>query len=257
MAFSFEHKSYVAYFDLLGFANLVKSNVESAFRSLEDLWSSKEKAEKKLLSLYKNAKTNLYIALDFGRVKSYFFSDTILFYTHTDDFDDLISILGSSALLIAEAFYKGLPLRGGISHGDFFMDERRRIFCGIPMIQAYQISEESQWMGVVVADSVAMRYNDDPRIKRSGEGPPMLVKWNVNCKNEEDRKRWVINWITIPVLKSEVEIPMSMDNFYHVFKPCSVYDFEALSDYEKRKYRNTLDFVNSMICKYNKYIKRS
>ena len=91
------------------------------------------------------------------------FSDSIL-VSLPIELDDGIPLWGTKVVAFVEVcsfllrrmFDVGLPLRGGISFGEFFIHDT--FFSGRPIIDAYQHSESLQLSGCILAPSAAQLY---------------------------------------------------------------------------------------------------
>ena len=45
--------------------------------------------------------------------------------------DDFVAIMAKSMNLFILSLINGIPLRGGVSHGEIYVDEERKIFHGV------------------------------------------------------------------------------------------------------------------------------
>ena len=90
--------------------------------------------------------------------KSLVFSDTIILYQALSrsmtDFGP--TFLAKACVLLRLAFERGLPLRGAISFGEFFVHERA--FLGMPIIDAYEAEKQQQWSGIALTLSAQREY---------------------------------------------------------------------------------------------------
>ena len=61
-----------------------------------------------------------------------------------------------------------IPLKGAIAYGDIVVDEEQNLFCGQPIIDAYLLEEDLQYMGVVFHHTFEDAYFklSDTQIKR-------------------------------------------------------------------------------------------
>ena len=143
--------SFVAYFDVLGMTALIRSDIEKAWRELNRLWSEHRTGRTYSVAVRSQ---NLKIS---GRVKSFTFSDSVLLYTDYDDDDDAWAICMLGGQLFYDAFNAGIPLRGGIAHGEFRSSSERSIFTGPALLDAYQLGEGAEWVGPGDLDLVALK----------------------------------------------------------------------------------------------------
>lgn len=227
---------YVAHFDMLGFKSAIARNTDEAWGALSDLRSAMDKI---LRSVIKDISSGQIIA---DRIRAFIFSDSILVFTLSDQSEDLKAILILTSQLFSKSLASCVPLRGGISVGRFLFNPDLSLFCGAPFVEAYQISERAQWSGIVVSNSVAENYFNEPA-KQMSEGHPILVEWDVPVKSTDNLKQWVINWPQIFKNSFKKPAPMTSEEFYQAFE--SLFGpYKDLREDVKIKYDNTVKFIN-------------
>ncbi|PIS26298.1 MAG: hypothetical protein COT45_00970 [bacterium (Candidatus Stahlbacteria) CG08_land_8_20_14_0_20_40_26] len=231
-----KYKRYVAHFDMLGFKNATLRNPDEAWKALSSLRACMDR----VLELHiKVLSTNEIIS---NRIKAYIFSDSILIFTLRDEPKDLISMLVLTSQIFADSLHACIPLRGGISYGDFFFNLDLHLFCGTPFVKAYEIGEMVQWSGIVVDKAVAEHYQKNPFPK--SRGSPIIIQWDVPVKPYGKKKFWVVNWSVIFRRNFKKELPISVQDYYEAFK--SLFGpYENLPADVKAKYENTVNFINS------------
>lgn len=230
-------KRYVAHFDMLGFKSATLRNPVKAWGALSDLRACMDK----MLNSYIQVLSPNEIILD--RIKAFIFSDSILIFTLRNEPKDLISLLVLTSQFFADSLHVCIPLRGGISYGDFFFNLELNLFCGIPFVKAHQISEIAQWSGIIVDDSIAEYYH-----KELGHltfyNKSNIIEWDVPIKPHGKKKQWVVNWPVVFKSNFKREPPISVQDYYEVFK--SLFGpYQDLPNEVKIKYENTVDFINS------------
>lgn len=231
-----DQNRYVAHFDMLGFKTAIDRNLDEAWGALRDLRASMDKI---LRMAIEDTITNQVIA---DRIRAYIFSDSILIFTLSDRSEDLKAILILSSHLFSESLASCVPLRGGISHGKFLFNIDLHLFCGKPFVQAYKIAERAQWAGIVVSDSVAKSYFDDPS-RLMSQGCPILVKWEVPIKPTGKHEHWVVNWPHIFKNSFSKSIPITAEEFYRAFE--SLFGpYDDLREDARIKHENTVEFIN-------------
>ena len=227
---------YVAHFDMLGFKSAIARNFDEAWGALRDLRASMDK----ILGMAIGSMSTDKVIAD--RIRAFIFSDSILIFTLSNKPEDLKAILILSSELFSGSLASCVPLRGGISLGKFYFDLEKHLFCGVPFVQAYEIAERAQWSGIVVHDSVAKNYFDDPSKPMSGEAH-VLVQWDVPVKPSGQKKHWVINWPHIYKHSFNKPAPITTEDFYQAFESFFG-SYEELKLDAKIKYENTVKFVN-------------
>jgi len=231
-----KNKRYVAHFDMLGFKSATLRNPDEAWGALCDLRDCMDR----MLELHIAVLSPKEIILD--RIKAYIFSDSILIFTLRDEPKDLISMLILTSQFFADSLHFCVPLRGGISYGDFFFNLNLDLFCGIPFVKAYEIGERAQWSGIVVDDDVAEHYHKNLNLT-SGK-VPIIIQWDVPIKQNRKEKSWVVNWPVIFSHNFNKKPPISVQDYYKAFEKLFG-PYASLPADVKAKYENTIDFVNS------------
>ena len=222
---------FVAHFDMLGMRALAKRNPDLAWQTLIDLsWARDERMH---LGIERRNSGNLIS----DRVHSFIFSDTLIAFSLGNEQDDVLALLILTTEVFTRALYYGIPLRGGISHGRFNFDIGLNLFSGPALVDAYELGELSQWLGVVVDDYTA-------EVAKSTPIHEHIVRWNVPVKNKRPVERNVVNWVKTQRGNYRGPIPLTIDAFYSpmakLFGP-----LEELGQTIRMKYENTVEFFNA------------
>ncbi len=132
-------KRYVAFLDILGFKDFVLRNnirvVHSRLKKLYELRPDDDESE--------------YESEFSSRIRFTIFSDSIFIFSKDDDFGSLRLFLIYVKKVIRMALRKEIPLKGAIAYGNIVVDDEHNLFCGQPIIDAYLLEEDLQYMGVV------------------------------------------------------------------------------------------------------------
>lgn len=224
----------VAHFDVLGFSKLVENDSKKAWDILNQLHTLLSRVPQQHCTV---ASTNQTII---SRCKTVFFSDTLIIYTEQDDFEDMFSVFMSTTNLFFQSMVLfGIPLRGAISHGDFFVDTSKNIYMGLPLVNAYKTGEEAQWLGFVVEDDV---YEIISKKMPDLKYDQYFVEWDVPLKDEDAKKRVVVNWPYI--FRNSIPSIESARGFYEQFKFNKLFgDYEDLDKNVQHIYENTHMFL--------------
>ena len=132
-------KRYVAFLDILGFKDFVlRHSIDEVYERLQILNALRpEEGEQE----------------DDPDVEKYLkftiFSDSIFIFTKDDSFPNLRRFLSYVKKVMRLALRKEIPLKGAIAYGDIVVDDEVNLFCGQPIIDAYLLEEDLQYMGVV------------------------------------------------------------------------------------------------------------
>ena len=228
---------YVAHFDMLGMKAAVLKDQEEAWRALRDLNAAKERIYEISIEVVSTG----HIIRE--RVKTFIFSDTIIIFTLSDEPEDLYSILILSSELFSNSLHRCVPLRGGIAHGNFFVNLDRGLFLGAPLVKAYQIGEEAQWAGITVDEYVFQKSKTIPL--KAGDNTHPIIEWDIPLKDNKVKRGYVLNWPKI-FKNNFITTPVPLANFYAPFE--SLFGpYDALRDDVKVKYSNTVQFINSQL----------
>lgn len=145
------------------------------------------------------------------KIKWIIFSDSILVsmpFEHDGDTDHLLQHYAAFATVCASllnrSFTAGFPLRGAISVGEFFIEDR--CFAGRPIISAYALAQELELSGCVLDDEAsALISNIRREIVRSGDEnlrtilDQTTILYLVPMKNKSDLRHRMINWVNLDV----------------------------------------------------------
>lgn len=146
-------EGFFGFFDILGYSKLNENN---------DIDTLIEIFNNFILNIDEKAITLNYADKDqkysMGKVKTLVFSDTIILY---QEMPELLREIGpsfilKSCLLLRLAFEAGIPLRGAISYGKYYVHDR--CFLGTPIIEAHEDEKAQIWSGAVLCKSAEEKY---------------------------------------------------------------------------------------------------
>ncbi len=170
-------------FDILGYRALIKNNIDYVIglydRSLYGIHNL-------ALALGNNHTTDLEPSV---QVKPLVFSDTFIYFqefifneTNFQKYQRTLAFIVYSCYLLRLAFDQGIPLRGAISFGEYYVDEKNICLLGAPVVEAYDEGRNQQWSGAVLCDSAFNIINpllNDKELKDLF----LQIKTNDECKN--------------------------------------------------------------------------
>lgn len=226
---------YVAHLDMLGMTEAIRCNANEAWGALSDLRLSENNIDANYK--IKLPASNLFAD---NRVYKRRFSDTIILFTLDNKVEDLYAILFKSVLLFLEALKKCIPLRGGISYGEFFINFELDMFLGKALVDAHHLGETAQWLGIVIDDVIYQNRNLIP----DHQNQPFMVRWDLPIKNEKEIRKEIKSVLNWPALfMPTVALPISVEDFYKPFE--SLFgNFNKLHGNVQGKYVNTTNFIN-------------
>lgn len=143
---------FVAFFDIMGFKDLVDRNSHSAILSkltkLKIALNELETADKI---------PELTDKLEIGITRSITFSDSIVIFSESDTAKDANKILVDSTWLIDTAIGLGLGIKGALSHGEVTVDFEKAIFFGRPIIDAYLLHDQLYLYSTIIDNNFERR----------------------------------------------------------------------------------------------------
>ena len=115
------------------------------------------------------------------------------------------AFLNVCAFLLRQMFDVGLPLRGGVSYGEFFVE--RTYFSGSPIIDAYQHSESLNLSPCVLAPSAERLYGQmkqhasDAGYEESVKSmlDQLCVRYLAPKKKDRVESCLLVNWVNLPM----------------------------------------------------------
>lgn len=206
-------KGLVAFFDILGYSAFMKNNkVEDAALKINDIINELENFNMNdFLERFKIRDRIVDISKE---IKYVMISDSILITLNCDknntDSYRLYSVVFSiyCALLFKKLFIFGLPLRGCIEYGEYYIQDYT--FAGQPIIEAYSNSEKLNLASCEISESVLEKSSIDPLNSlfvpyliptKNGDKQSILLNFLIKLHDEDeysldalsDPKQFVVN----------------------------------------------------------------
>ena len=145
---------FVGFIDLMGFKDYVARNShQTIYKELKKVFTEFKKD-----SLEEHYYSDGY--------KFYIFSDSIIFFTESEEIKDMQEFLRLMRILTERLLNETLPFRGGIAYGKMTVDAENSIFFGQPLIDAFLLSEELLFYGVAVHHTAEKQIRKDPDFKK-------------------------------------------------------------------------------------------
>lgn len=132
---------FVAYFDILGFKDYVFSN-------------STDEVHKMLVDLNKILPNDKDEKIDESSILCTTFSDSIFIFTKSDSIAEFRNFIQFIRRFMRNSIRRNIPLKASIAYGEIVVYKDRKIFCGKPIVNAFLLQEDLQYMGIVVHHSV-------------------------------------------------------------------------------------------------------
>lgn len=147
---------FVAFLDLLGFKDKVmRKSHDEIYNELSKISSYKKKLEESI-------KAEI-ITRNFNDIDIYIvsFSDSIVLFSKNDSLDNFKFFTIALKSLFSKAIKNKIALKGGIAHGTISVNKSEQIYFGQPIIDAYLIEEDVNYLGIVCHNSIDIFLNEN------------------------------------------------------------------------------------------------
>jgi hypothetical protein len=161
----------IGFFDILGYQEFLDANPaepaaeNAAQKVLDALLRLDEEMSQKVLKLF-GPDVSEDVAEMVNAIKLFVFSDTVLLTLDLSKVDPQrqgfywLTFLMQCSSLWMRMFEFGLPLRGAITKGPYLV--QKACFAGKPIVEAYQLANDLNCAGVVIAGSVIESFKHIP-----------------------------------------------------------------------------------------------
>lgn len=147
---------FVAFFDILGFKELVMRNShKNIYETLYKIAQERHKLEN--MSNEHDFDLEDFIDSDIYIVN---FSDSIIIFSKNDDINNFNYFNFIVTYLFSYIIDLGLPVKAGIAHGEISVNKEAQIYFGQPIIDAYLIEEDVNYLGIVAHHSIDNYHKD-------------------------------------------------------------------------------------------------
>jgi hypothetical protein len=222
----YNDKRFVAFLDILGFRDLVMRNTH-------------EDVNNKMLKISYYLEQFNYTESDKAISKKYndagiysgSFSDSIFIFSKNDTKEnfDLFTILTS--LLFSKSFKNEIPMTGAIAYGQITVIKSKQIYFGQPIIDAYLLHEEVDYLGIVAHNTIdEYLKNNNPETKdryfeiktplKCGKITHLNLDWfgNIQNGNGEDIQSSVSETLNCLMKKTSGRSRRYYDNTVYAFE---------------------------------------
>ena len=141
---SCDRKRWVAYFDLLGTKELIRTN-----RIFEVFVAYAQAIEHVSRERHQT-----------DTVQHAWFSDTFLMYSDDDSASGFTVMDHVARWFIQHLVTRKIPVRGAISSNDFYADRNLGMFFGKALVEAYEYGEAQDWIGYLLCPSAVNRLDE-------------------------------------------------------------------------------------------------
>lgn len=148
-------KRFVAFIDILGFKDKVMRNShENIFKELSNISTAKMKLEETVNEINSGhfENSDIYIVT---------FSDSIVLFSKDSTFPSFEFFLIATRFMFGNTIKNKIAIKGGIAYGEISVNKTEQVYFGQPIIDAYSIEEDVNYMGVVCHNSIDYYINEN------------------------------------------------------------------------------------------------
>ena len=196
-----EDNYLVAFFDILGYKHIADTDdIERVSKIISGtIKIMPERVNEMVRSLYSgeirpNIETNV-----LGQIKTRLISDSILISAPIPSLYKRIELWWNFLLyakcLCREMFDTGLPIRGAIDVGTFYVDEF--CFAGKASMNCYRLAESLNFSGVVLTDRARTEFTtlvkETPILAKDGQ-LPLGIDYLAPLRDGTEKRLFILNW---------------------------------------------------------------
>ncbi len=199
------NERFVAFFDIMGFKNLVNSEKhENVLKVMEEL-----------SDFVKSVIDSKHFDEDDSMIKTSIFSDSILIVSNNNSINCAANLMTHSAFLIEKATEMGIPLKGSIAYGKFTADFEKSLFIGQPLIDAFLLQEELFVYSMVIHHTFETYLTGQ---EYGEEKFPNNIRWyrDITPFKNGKSKHYHLNWLfyTVDDIKMRDGFRTLVSDFY-------------------------------------------
>lgn len=180
-------KRAVAFLDILGFKNMIKDNtLDEVIRKYELIIDQLQG----LIGFYKEG--DRYYN---DNIQYFIASDSIVVIANEDNKEAYKDLIAFVFRFLQLSIAHEMPLRGGITYGEVYVNASRNIFLGQAIVDAVQLEGKQEWIGIAIDSTATTRYSEE--LLQDYLGPifeVLLPMYDVAMKRGEKKRCQVINW---------------------------------------------------------------
>lgn len=149
-------KRFVAFFDVLGFKELVESSthqqVLARLRSLKQTIARIEDSTFNKVFRERN--------MDSDQTRTVTFSDSNIVFSKSDGYNDALKILFDCHSIVRDAIQNGIPIKAALAYGEITVDFEESLFFGRPIIDAYLLHDDLQMIGTILHHTFEVKIRE-------------------------------------------------------------------------------------------------
>ena len=201
---------FIAFFDIMGFKDFIYRNDHTEVSKMMDIVCNVvagiKNTEHKTIEIDRDSIEN---PLEKSIILPVVFSDSIVFISESNTTLDAHKIIFTSSYFLCTMMKHSIPVKGAISFGTFTADFEKSSFYGRPLIDAFLLSEEVNFYGSILHDSVEKFVDNENEEWAEWE----VIKKLVPMKSGNITHSFV-NWMTIIDEDEDKSKDEYIDKFY-------------------------------------------
>jgi hypothetical protein len=218
-----QRSRWVAHLDLLGASSLVESNS----------WIH-------VFSIYSHAIERFrQEAFDEHLIERITFSDSFILYTVDDSAVSYRALDSFCRHFIVKLIRGSVPVRGAMACGEFYADPSSSLYFGKALLEAYRLGESQDWIGFALSGSARDRLAEVglPANERLN-----YAMWDIPLKRNAatDKSTVHLPALILALSPGRSQVESTVDSLRTL-------QSQALSDTVRRKYENTVQFLQKNI----------
>lgn len=198
------NSGFVGFFDILGYQNIIENNaIEETSRLISNVLVKIPVQVKETIMGFCNHDKEMRIDLDSISVRV--ISDSIILAVKVNEQDSSSAFCSSNAFIwfsqtLGELMFKsGLPIRGVVDFGDFFLLDH--CFAGIPLVNSYRLCGKLEIAGAVLTNLARKKMSHYLEDQLHYFGDDFLVP----LKDNQNEKHFVLDtWLINELDKTDV-----------------------------------------------------
>lgn len=182
-------KRAVVFLDILGFKKMVDTiTIEDLSKKYERMIDLALNMNVKQMGMEQKASSHDNFC------KQFIFSDSIILIANDDSIDAFTDLIVYTWRIQQASIAQKMPLRGAVSYGDIYINEKKNIVLGKALTEAYSLEGKQEWIGVILDNAIETRYQEFFNKRKDGLFEEILYTYNVPLKQGRSQPFKAINW---------------------------------------------------------------
>jgi len=205
--------SFVAFFDILGFKNLVEKNSHKDLMDIynETLYENLNLTDKIFNPIHKIFTPET--EQDSLDIQTFVISDSIILIQNDMSKRGFLNLIAKSQVLLSNSLADGIPLRGAISFGPVtvIQNVKGTSIVGLGLTKAYSLENKQQWSGGIIDKECFGLFPGEKaetfiETLLSNKKNPLIIKYNIPLKENKFISGYGFNWPQFALLKEESQV---------------------------------------------------